>query len=168
MTGVEANIDETTGVVEGQRNTISLDFNVRYDRARSTNIRGLNLWKVSVWASSSSDGSGQTFSYAPQGLSNAQQNTPVTRDVPFRFSGVNFDLDLRELTCNQVPYICMKLEKGSRPSTQFDLNFRPDRTTTYQDCVMLTTCSGENYLLAISFMLKGLGSGGGRGENMSC
>lgn len=157
VTGVRATIDEDQSVIEGERNIISLDFNVDYDRTRSTNVRGFNLWKVSVWASSSADGSGQTFSFTPQGLNTGQQNTPFARDIPFRFQAINFRLDLRELTCSQVPYICMKLEKGNRPSTEFDLNFRPDRTSTYQDCVMLTSCTGKFISVMLSRGKNGAG-----------
>ena len=61
-----------------------------------------------------------------QVLTSAQQDQTFLVTEDNLYASVNFDLDMRGLTCNQVQYVCVEFAKGDRPTTVFNLIPVPD------------------------------------------
>ncbi len=63
---------EATGVEAGVRDQITVNATVRFSQV-SDDIEGFGLWKLSVYGSKNSDGSGEQFQRFDQMLTNRQQ-----------------------------------------------------------------------------------------------
>ena len=75
-----------------------------------------------MFSNSNSDGSGtsviqQTINFNQVG----QDGTPLPAGGTAILNSLSADFDLTGLTCNQLPYICVELQKGNSPSPDFVL-----------------------------------------------
>ncbi|XP_072180853.1 uncharacterized protein [Diadema setosum] len=83
-------------------------------------IRGTNLWKLRVFASSAADG-GVVLSQNYSALSGADTNAAVEAGNSLTFSQVSAVLDLSAHNCSSLLYLCAAVEKHDSPSIDFDM-----------------------------------------------
>ncbi|XP_070535949.1 uncharacterized protein [Ptychodera flava] len=126
VTGNEVSVPAGTMVQENNPlNPVSLGITYQTDPQGST-IFGEDLWDLELYANTKPDGTGDSLPINSQALSPDQQDKHMGGGVPGEFSPISANVDLTGVTCDKVPYICMTLSKGSKPSREFTLTGDPD------------------------------------------
>ncbi|XP_071943072.1 uncharacterized protein [Antedon mediterranea] len=122
--------------------SVDLSIAVVTDNAGAV-INGSNLWALTVFTNDEADGKGSIlFETQLPGSTNALW--PSVDFYPagntFMLSDVSLNIDLTNIICSSVPYICVNLTKGESPSTDFTLDSNP-QDTALSDCVEID-CQG--------------------------
>ncbi|XP_077987517.1 uncharacterized protein LOC144442123 [Glandiceps talaboti] len=106
-------------------NPIILDIDYGTDDEGSS-IFGEDLWKLSVHGNNKPDGSGDSIPLGDQVLTDVQPDQPLAGGKPLSFSPVSTNLDLTGIKCEEIPFVCLTLSKGDKPSREFTLTGKPD------------------------------------------
>lgn len=99
-------------------NALNLDVAVRTD-GNGDSVSGMGLWGLEFFLSDRDDGSGARYDFLTSGLNSIQASTAIAAGSTESITGVFSTVDLRTLTCPQVPYICAELSKGNNPNPDF-------------------------------------------------
>lgn len=143
-----------TTITEGKTNRFRLDAEVEIFKARtSRRIRGENMWKISAWVSSNSDGSGTKYSYQNNILSEKQKAQEFSKvkadyfppDLRWKFSKLKYYFNAKgKGLCRDFKFFCLNFDMTENPEPKFDLDFT---FTVFQEeyfrqtnCVRLGAC----------------------------
>ncbi len=126
-----------TGLRAGEPDPFTVNATVGFS-VSSADVQGTGLWKLSMYGSPSSDGTGEQFQRVDQILSEDQQMQPYLGGTNLTFVGARGELYMTALGCDeQYRYLCFDFARGMNPSIG-DFVF-----TTFQenDPTKITVCS---------------------------
>ena len=105
---------------------IIFDVNLSPD-ATAGSVSGSNLWKVTVFGSTNSNGVGTRVLESSVVLTDAQSGADVILGQVTQLQGMNAQLNLLDsgVACADIPYFCVLVEKGDSPSPDFFLSRPP-------------------------------------------
>ncbi|XP_072019390.1 uncharacterized protein [Amphiura filiformis] len=117
----------------------------------SDEIRGFGLWKLAMYGSKNSDGSGEQFQRFDELLTNSHQAQPLIGDGDITFYGAHGELDITRIGCDiEYRYICFDFMKGDNPYPDFNYtSFQSDTTKT-------TLCTNRCKPIAGTAVVRGL------------
>ena len=105
-------------------------------------ISGDDLWRMTAFGSGNFDGSGRRYNERAQVLNNFQQDLGVGAGEELNFDTIDFNFDMTELSCSEVKYICLELEKNPQSSVDFSLSSKDGLTRCVElDCEGMFTLS---------------------------
>ncbi|XP_033114395.1 uncharacterized protein LOC117114839 isoform X2 [Anneissia japonica] len=142
-TSTSASIARGGSVKEGEDSVdVAIDIVVQSD-SNGASISGTDLWKISMFISST-DGEGGKIgtSETPLVLTMAQANAALTAGSPLEISDLEASLPLVGVTCNEALYICIDFRKGDSPTPAFSMSPMPDRATAQVGCAPVVNCRG--------------------------
>lgn len=88
----------------------------------SNGINGISLWSVGAWGSRNPDGSGKRINPVEgEVLSGAQSSINLTPGGMIDFGEVAIDYSMEDVTCRDINYICVELDKNSGANVEFNL-----------------------------------------------
>lgn len=79
-----------------------------------------------------------------------QQGISLDPESPLDFGSIDVNLDMRDRNCEDVQYVCLRLSKNERASTEFTFSAEPDETVVTK-CLDLNpeeNCHGKILTLA--------------------
>ncbi|XP_033116355.1 uncharacterized protein LOC117116426, partial [Anneissia japonica] len=100
--------------------------------ATSNDISGTALWRVGMFGSRNSDGSGQRLPVADQILPSRYQSIPYKNKVPLQFTNIRGTQDMRGMYCTDFRYLCVEFGKNRNPIPDF--NFYAGDSETLTSC----------------------------------
>ena len=107
--------------------TNSLQFDVSAIATDTSNgIVGDNLWQVTLFGSQDAEGAGPPIQPQTQVLSSYQSSMGLEPGGQVDYGRVTVNFDMSRLTCPQIGYMCMRLEKSPSASVDFTLQAVPD------------------------------------------
>ncbi|XP_038061188.1 uncharacterized protein LOC119731947 isoform X4 [Patiria miniata] len=102
----------------------NLVFNVQVSSSPSgASVSGSNLWQVIVFSDTQLNGQGQTVIQAQATLPGNTASTFLQAGVDMVLRSVQVNLDLTQISCNQIPYICVRFLKATNPGPNPDYTF---------------------------------------------
>lgn len=105
-------------------------------------LRGVNLWELALWGSDNPIGEGPRHNErTAYNLNTYQKSVAVTNQDVLRFGTVETTFDMTGLTCDEVQYICARLQKSSDAVPNFQLSGVPNNRVLTQ-CFNVR-CAGE-------------------------
>lgn len=142
-----------SSVKSGRSNDMTLDINVVYDRATTTDITGNPGWALEAWGSSKKNGKKAKVSPANLNLGSAARQNFEQGGV-LRFNSIPYDFDLNGQACGSTKFLCIRITKTG---PGFSLKGKPN-SKVLTKCSPLTCLAGENEPAS-----TGGGGGGGHG-----
>ncbi|XP_030828654.1 uncharacterized protein LOC575485 isoform X1 [Strongylocentrotus purpuratus] len=137
---VTPEITSTNTIAEGGDNTVSLDVPIKFqDAMDTTGVSGTDLWKLSAWASATPDGRSQRIGYEEDILDAAQKDQYYKKKEKFSFNNLEFSFSDPMAECDDMKYICVRIERGDNPTTTGDLGYT---LGGYPDSNAQTGCTG--------------------------
>lgn len=122
-----------------------IDFDVTAIVAdESTEVSGNRLWSMKAFLSPNRDGSVVETILEEESLSRLQQNLPLEEDRDLIFDRIRVNLDMSDLKCDQLKYLCLEFTKNEESSLNFTFRVQPDGSALIK-CVHLdpeSTCTG--------------------------
>ncbi|PIK42696.1 5 alpha fibrillar collagen [Apostichopus japonicus] len=121
---------------------VKLNVTAISDKLLSTNVLGTRLWDMDIFFSQSEDGSGTRIDEQTDILTPTAQMVPLEKDADLCLDDVMFEVDLRDQTCADIPFMCVELRKN--PSTSIDYTFgtNPEQVP-FVGCLNMTNiCRG--------------------------
>ena len=82
-------------------------------------VTGENLWKLTAYGSQSAEGTGTKYNQQAQVLNKAQRDSTLIPSDPVDFGTIGFNVDMSELSCSTVRYLCLRLTKNEGASVDF-------------------------------------------------
>lgn len=122
---------------------VKLNVTAISDKLLSTNVLGTRLWDMDIFFSQSEDGSGTRIDEQTDILTPTAQMVPLEKDADLCLDDVMFEVDLRDQTCADIPFMCVELRKN--PSTSIDYTFgtNPEQVP-FVGCLNMTNiCRGK-------------------------
>ena len=154
-TSLSITSDDLQEGVSGQ--DVTFDFSM-VSVANTGSVSGSNLWQLLAFGSQNSDGSGTQNSPITVSLSFAQGSVGVTPGATSTIQDLDITLDLSgSLDCEDIPYICVTLDKGTNPSPDFSLSGVPD-DSVFTACQAVTCLGIQLFLINVPFVTKFLSS----------
>ncbi|XP_072050093.1 uncharacterized protein [Amphiura filiformis] len=102
-------------------NPLGFDVSFTSDPTGS-GIQGSGLWRLVVYSNTQADGSGTSSILRVIEFDQPlQDSTALPAGGSAFLNGLSADFDLTGLTCSQLPYICIELQKGDSPNPDFVL-----------------------------------------------
>ncbi|XP_022080540.1 uncharacterized protein LOC110973761 [Acanthaster planci] len=146
-----------------------LTFNVQVSSAvAGASVSGTNLWQVIIFSDTQLNGQGLTVIQMQAVLPGNTASTFLQAGVDMILRNIQVTLDLTQISCNQIPYICVRLLKSSNPSPNPDFTFTavPSEDVLLHcqplDCMDPSPCIGN--LCENGAQCTALGSGSYRCE----
>ncbi|XP_071496971.1 uncharacterized protein [Diadema antillarum] len=98
----------------------------------SASADGEGLWRMGLFTSANSDGSGTRGQYREQILSDSQASIPISPQVPLVYNSIETTLDVTGMGCpeSEYSYICIVFTKGDSPEPDFELPLRNDEAVS--------------------------------------
>ncbi|XP_041458867.1 uncharacterized protein LOC121410685 isoform X2 [Lytechinus variegatus] len=141
-------ITSTNTIAEGGDNRISLDVPIKFQEAMdTTGVSGEDLWTLSAWASSTPDGRGPRYGYNRNVLDDIQEDQDYKKKDKFQFSDIDFRFNDPMAECEDMKYICVRIQRGAAPITTGDLEYQ---FSGYPDDNVLTGCTGSPECIGIA------------------
>ncbi|XP_038058442.1 uncharacterized protein LOC119729773 [Patiria miniata] len=85
-------------------------------------ISGDDLWQMTAFGSRNADGVGQRYYEQAQVLDRVQQDMGVETGQELNFDPIRLNFDMTRLSCRDVRYLCLTLEKNPSSSVDFSLS----------------------------------------------
>ena len=141
-------------LISGERNhQIVFSFTIGTDLIGAS-IRGTNLFTIYLYGNTQENGQGTIpGDGAAAYLVPIAQTVSVDHNTQNSFDYLPARLDLRGVSCAQVPYVCAQIYKGSDPSPDFTLQPYNPLDPVYTDCAPVP-CTGKNQIWIIFFFLN--------------
>lgn len=110
-----------SGTLRQASETNTLNVNVELNSNPSGNsIAGSGLWQVTIYPSTSINGLGGTpGSETTPFLNIAQSGVDLASGGQATITDVDINLNVRDLSCSDIPYICVRVAKGQNPNPNF-------------------------------------------------
>ncbi|XP_030835681.1 cadherin-23 isoform X4 [Strongylocentrotus purpuratus] len=110
-----------SGTLRQASETNPLNVNVELNSNPSGNsIAGSGLWQVTIYPSTSINGLGGTpGSETTPFLNIAQSGVGLVSGGQATITDVDINLNVRDLSCSDIPYICVRVAKGQNPNPNF-------------------------------------------------
>ena len=117
----------TTDVLEGTQQDVGLRV-ILESESGGGSVNGDDLWEVTAFLSSNSDGSGSRLEETTLTLSSDQAGTDISAGDPSEISGLTFPLTLQggPTTCSDFNYVCVEIVQGSNPTPSYLLDSQPE------------------------------------------
>ena len=128
FTGVE--ITDTTlqissGDLQAGESGQTVSFNVQLDSESSAgSVSGSSLWSIAAFGSDNSLGTGSRFQETVVPTSGIQGTVGIDAGTTSTISDLSFEVNLGSgfATCNDYPFICIEVSKGSLAIPNFGLS----------------------------------------------
>ncbi|XP_063953952.1 uncharacterized protein LOC129255585 isoform X1 [Lytechinus pictus] len=141
-------ITSTNTIAEGGDNSIILDVPIKFQEAMdTTGVSGEDLWTLSAWASSTPDGRGPRYGYNRNVLDDIHEDQDYKKKDKFQFSDIDFRFNDPMAECEDMKYICVRIQRGVAPVTTGDLEYQ---FSGYPDDNVLTGCTGSPECIGIA------------------
>ena len=113
-----------------------MTFNLAVFPATSAtfNVIGTSLWSITVFLSHQQNGQGERFAETIAPLSSEQMSASWIPPNRMDIGNVQTLLNLDDLTCTDMWYMCATIDRGRNPSTVFYMEGTPTNAS-------LTGCS---------------------------
>ncbi|XP_071943695.1 uncharacterized protein [Antedon mediterranea] len=146
VTDIKLTVRPTT-LLNGALNLLPIDVTIDFNAEESSSISGTELWQVGVWGSPLSTGKEKKESYTKQVLDESLQSQTLSKGDSLRFQQVLFEFDLRESSCNDIPYVCVEFGRSESASAEFNLLAQEEKSLT--TCVKINFCEVHLHLKVI-------------------
>ncbi len=114
--------------------TNTLEFDVTAIATEdSSGIVGNDLWQVTMFGSSDPDGLGYELQPQVQVLNRRQASMDLEPGGQIEYGRVRVNFDMSSISCSQIDYVCMRLEKNPSTKRDYTLTAVPDESVL-QDC----------------------------------
>ncbi|XP_063953209.1 uncharacterized protein LOC129257173 isoform X2 [Lytechinus pictus] len=133
-------ITSTDTIAEGGDNQVSFDVPIKFhDAMDTTGVSGEDIWKLSAWASANPDGKGPRIGFEEDVLDLTQKDKYFKKKEKFEFTDLDFSFSDPMAECDDMKYICVRIERGDNPRTTGDLGYT---LGGYPDSDAQTGCTG--------------------------
>ncbi|XP_072040242.1 IgGFc-binding protein-like [Amphiura filiformis] len=103
--------------------------------SNSPDVSGVGLWKLSIYGSKTTDGSGEPFQRIEQVLTETQQAQSLEGANSIFFLESPGELDIHFIGCGEYQYICIDFTKGDSPTPDFEFESRQPVSNKYTLCI---------------------------------
>lgn len=127
---LDLNWSRDIGEFQSRQNaSVSFDVQVTIDPC-SPDVKGENLWKLSMFASENEDGSNRLqHPFISQILNPSEASTSFLGKETLTFTDVETPPFYAEiLGCGKMKYLCLELSKGDLPNPDFEVIFPEERS----------------------------------------
>ncbi|XP_071831947.1 uncharacterized protein [Apostichopus japonicus] len=130
-------------VVENSDDTdTTVKLNAITSKQLTTAVAGEDLWQVKTFFSADPNGRGRRVNEQPQILTAVQDDQTLPYDENLVFEEVDFQVDLADLICDEVPFMCFQLAKNPAASIDYTFETHPVQDP-FVDCLsMEDVCKG--------------------------
>ena len=113
-----------SGIIRQATDQNQLDVNVQLNSNPTGNsISGTGLWQVSIYPNTLLTGNGVTaISEITPALTTTQSGTSLVSGGQSTIGGIPIDLNLGGVACSDIPYVCVRVAKGTNPNPNFLLS----------------------------------------------
>eukprot|EP00057_Strongylocentrotus_purpuratus_P020317 XP_011674791.1 PREDICTED: uncharacterized protein LOC100893890 isoform X2 [Strongylocentrotus purpuratus] len=140
-------ITSTNTIAEGGDNSVSLNVPIKFQEAMdTTGVSGEDLWILSAWASSTPDGRGTKYGFDRNVLDDNQMDQYYKKKEKFNFAPINFEFSDPMAECEDMKYICVRIDRGDNPVAKANLDFQ---FSGYPDESVLTGCTASPECIGI-------------------
>ncbi|XP_077998512.1 uncharacterized protein LOC144451517 [Glandiceps talaboti] len=87
----------------------------------SDDIIGDDLWKLTVFTSSTPDGGSDRFLLSENALTGTQQDQDLYAGIRETFRDLNVNIDMRGRTCEAVKFLCVEISQSSSATPPFEM-----------------------------------------------
>lgn len=141
---MDADFTDPPVITEGEpNNPIDFDVTAIVDD-ESTEVTGSRLWNMKAFLSPNHDGSVVEKILEEEVLTRLQQNLPLEDDQDLIFDRMRVNLDMSDLKCHDLKYLCLEFTKDEESSINYTFRVRPNRSSLTK-CIHLdpeNTCTG--------------------------
>lgn len=108
-------------VLEDRNNQeFEIDFKAITDKDRTTQVAGDDLWQLKSFFSERPDGVGERIQEKTQILDDFQRDQYLLRGDNLIINNTNFEVDLEDKICADIPYMCFELMKNPRSDIKYE------------------------------------------------
>ncbi|XP_072173534.1 uncharacterized protein [Diadema setosum] len=119
---------QASNVIAGIENELQLISTVEFNPA-TADVTGSRLWRLGMYGSKNSDGSGEKFNYNSQTLNNNEMSMDLLNAGPLEFTEAIANFDILAIGCGPFEYVCVEFTKNDRADPPFSFSVYPEGDT---------------------------------------
>nr|XP_054768439.1 adhesion G-protein coupled receptor G2-like [Lytechinus pictus] len=143
VNALEISMDRSIEVEAGILNTFRINVSIMYDMNLTSDVTGNDQWQLMIWSRGLHDDyndSSSRLSLSEQALTQSQADQSLISGEEFRFTNVEYTLDMRNITCEQTDMICVRFRRGHNGT--YELLSKPNASVRTK-CVEAPNCQED-------------------------
>eukprot|EP00057_Strongylocentrotus_purpuratus_P002393 XP_003724431.2 PREDICTED: latrophilin-3 [Strongylocentrotus purpuratus] len=151
VNALEISMDRSIEIEAGNLTTFCINVTIMYDRNLTSDVHGNDQWQLMIWScglEGDHNDSSSRLSLVEQALTQSQADQSLINGEEFRFADVEYELDMRNITCEQAEWICVRFRRGQNGT--YELLSRPNASVRTK-CVQAPNCREETEIFVTEF-----------------